>query len=504
MDLLAPKLELFGRKVLCIDDLIAPEKLDRDNFLRKSRLKEQDVIFADSYLPALELVDRHSEIGLAVVDIRIPEKSEDLSDYNANNPGREWGLDLIGKIAEIRRAKGRDISIEVMSAYTTEDLFVEEHRELVRLVESFYHKPVDYESFIKKLEFLIQNNWQPRFDYSFLDQESSVFVQERTERIKRLARKTIYDLIDIGHYLIEVKEKLGHGNYYNWLFAEFNWSPRSAERFMNVAKRFGDKCDILSDLNILPSALYQLAVPSTPDTAVEEAIERAKAGEVINQRLASGIRDEHISLHKEIDKKLNAEAIERAKKNKSSEKKDENKEPKITQLQIETEEKKSGETTPKVSKKIEQPKQTILGIQREKPAKNTWWQLGEDHQLFCGEPKSDDFLKKLPSKIPLAIHFIPNNDFSSIPPIKSDSTLILGSNHNEIDLEAVVKTVRDWAQATAKRDETVVFCYLFDLKLLELAVTNKYKCFIAEPDLDKCDRLLPHWRQKESVKRIVT
>ncbi len=504
MDLLAPKLELFGRKVLCIDDLIAPEKLDRDNFLRQSRLKEQDVIFADSYIPALYLVDQNPDIGLAVVDIRIPERSEDLHDYNAENPDKEWGIELIEQIAEIRRAKGRDLSIEVMSAYTTEDLFSEEHRELVRLVESFYHKPVDYGSFIKKLEFLIQNNWQPRFDYSFLDQDTSVLVQQRTEQIKRLARRTTYDLIDIGHYLIEVKEKLGHGNFYNWLLAEFNWSPRSATRFINVARRFGDQSVTLADLNILPSALYVLAVPSTPDTAVEEALDRAKTGEVITERLASGIRAEHISLHKEIDKKLKAEAIERAKKNKSSKKKAEKKEPKITQLEIEAEEKKSRETIPKVSKKVEQPKQTILGIQREKPAKNTWWQLGEDHQLFCGEPGDSIFLDKLPSNIALVVNCPLNNDFSKIPFIKSALEFSIRSEYGHVDVDSLVNGLEDFLTRTINTQDIVVFCYLFDLKLLEILAQTSCNYLIAEPDLDKCDRILTHWRKKESVKRIVT
>ncbi len=76
--------------------------------------------------------------------------------------------------------------------------------------------------------------------------------------------------IDIGNKLIEVKARLGHGNFGTWLDTEFGWGKDTANRFMNVASNFAN-CEISN--MFAPSALYLLSAPSTPDEARHEAIE---------------------------------------------------------------------------------------------------------------------------------------------------------------------------------------------------------------------------------------
>ena len=120
--------------------------------------------------------------------------------------------------------------------------------------------------------------------YSDLSSEARVIVQQRTGEIKRLMRKTAQGVIDIGSYLIDAKACLDHGQFGDWLTAEFTWDERSARRFMAVADQF--KTDNLSDLSIAPSALYLLASPSTPEPARAEVIERAQAGERITYSAA--------------------------------------------------------------------------------------------------------------------------------------------------------------------------------------------------------------------------
>jgi len=129
------------------------------------------------------------------------------------------------------------------------------------------------------------------FDYNALNSETRITVQRRTSEIKSLMRRTAQDIINIGQKLIEVKEQLGHGQFRNWLKTEFDWSVRTAARFMQVATKF--KCANLAHFDIAASALYLLAKPSTPNEAREEALELAKQGENITHAKAKDIVNQH-------------------------------------------------------------------------------------------------------------------------------------------------------------------------------------------------------------------
>ena len=103
-------------------------------------------------------------------------------------------------------------------------------------------------------------------------------------------RRSAQDIIDIGQKLIDVKARLGHGHFGGWLEAEFQWSRPTATRFMQVASRFSE---IVHGEQFEAKALYLLASPSTPDDAVEEALERAEAGEKITFNIAQNINAAH-------------------------------------------------------------------------------------------------------------------------------------------------------------------------------------------------------------------
>jgi N6-adenosine-specific RNA methylase IME4 len=114
------------------------------------------------------------------------------------------------------------------------------------------------------------------FDYTALDTETRIVVQQRTGEIKALMRTTAQGIIDIGEKLTEVKQRLGHGNFGTWLHLEFSWTDRTARQFMRVYDQF--KMENFSDLTIAPSALYLLAAPSTPDEVREHFIEQSQNG----------------------------------------------------------------------------------------------------------------------------------------------------------------------------------------------------------------------------------
>ncbi len=118
-------------------------------------------------------------------------------------------------------------------------------------------------------------------------------VQRRTTAIRQLVRQTAESLVTIGQYLIDVKDVLPHGEFGEWLSAEFNWSDSAANKMMNVARQF--KSVNFTDLNVGTSALYLLAAPSTPQAARDEAIQLAETGETVTHAKAKEIVSQKFS-----------------------------------------------------------------------------------------------------------------------------------------------------------------------------------------------------------------
>lgn len=126
-----------------------------------------------------------------------------------------------------------------------------------------------------------------QFTYVNLDAEILDLVQQHTNEIKVLMHRTAQDIIQIGQRLIEVKQRLGHGNFTNWLKFEFSWSVSTATKFMHVAEQL--KFVKFTNLNISASALYIIAAPSTSKDARAEVLKRAVMGENISYTQAKEI-----------------------------------------------------------------------------------------------------------------------------------------------------------------------------------------------------------------------
>lgn len=75
------------------------------------------------------------------------------------------------------------------------------------------------------------------FDYNALDIETRIFVQEKAAAIQARLKRTVNDVIAIGQDLIEVKDRLPHGQFLPWLHAEFELSERTAQNFMYAARQ---------------------------------------------------------------------------------------------------------------------------------------------------------------------------------------------------------------------------------------------------------------------------
>ncbi|MEM9450394.1 MAG: DUF3102 domain-containing protein [Cyanobacteria bacterium P01_E01_bin.6] len=118
------------------------------------------------------------------------------------------------------------------------------------------------------------------FDYTQLDTKTASDIKGASERINLRLRKTAEDIVAIGQDLISVKERLGHGNFLEWITAEFNMSQSTASRFMTVAEAFEGKLPTVG--NLTPTVLYELAAPSTPEPVRQQMLEKAESGEKVS------------------------------------------------------------------------------------------------------------------------------------------------------------------------------------------------------------------------------
>jgi len=101
-------------------------------------------------------------------------------------------------------------------------------------------------------------------------------LAEHADRIHALGRQTFDGVIEIGERLVRCRELLKTQRVWlAWLKAEFGWSRRTADRFIDLF-RAKDKVRKLRTLGVGLSGLYLLAKAS-PE-AVESIERRVKAG----------------------------------------------------------------------------------------------------------------------------------------------------------------------------------------------------------------------------------
>jgi hypothetical protein len=104
-------------------------------------------------------------------------------------------------------------------------------------------------------------------------------LAEHAAEIRRLGKRVIADVIEIGRRLTDAKAQIEHGEWSLWLRKEFGWTDNTALNFMRCHELA--KSANFADLTLPVSGLYLLAAPSTPAKARDEIIERAAGGEKV-------------------------------------------------------------------------------------------------------------------------------------------------------------------------------------------------------------------------------
>lgn len=327
------------------------------------------------------------------------------------------------------------------------------------------------------------------FDYSSLDAETSRFVQRQTGEILTLMKRTAQDILEIGQKLIEVKTKLKHGQFGAWLKAEFNWTERTAQRFMRVAEQFSGKTDNLSELSLAPSALYLLAAPSTPEKAREEAVARAKAGERVTYATAKQIKQKYSSssakptksaVQTQREKDLPEASLQKRQRSQYNSSPDEITVPSQKQKRL--------------SIVLEEKLPNPSSSQSEFVQSESLWRLG-NHLLYCGMPNSPQFQAQLPDYIALVLSFAPITDWIDSLSSKVNSSVTLFSHYRDLDLKLLRELVQNSLELYTNGGETVVFSFLRDPALLLLGHYLDCRCLIAEPSTKCCQEAIWAWRQ---------
>ena len=123
---------------------------------------------------------------------------------------------------------------------------------------------------------------------SLLTNVKEMTLDTRAERIRQLQADVQHGIIEIGFELIAAKKQVGHGSWAQWLQKEFEWSQRTANRFMAIAERFGNsKLD--NAVQFKASTLQaMLALPEGDEHAFIEA--QAALGKPIENQSAREVQ----------------------------------------------------------------------------------------------------------------------------------------------------------------------------------------------------------------------
>jgi hypothetical protein len=332
------------------------------------------------------------------------------------------------------------------------------------------------------------------FDYNNLDSDTASFVQQQTGEIRTLMRRTTEDLIRIGQKLIEIKKRLGHGNYGNWLKAEFAWSEQNARRFTYVAENFGDKSNILLDLNFAQTALFTLSAPSVSQEAREEFLVRSQAGEYISTQIAEEIKGKY--------------SFKKPKKSAKNTQKNENVRDFTEVIDAELEEAKP--SPPPKEQKTAQDDEIVTDSELSNngndaialpPSPSQWWRLSgkkQTHLLFNGHPDAEEFRARSPQRAGLKLSFpsTPQEEIIPTQKILANVSFSFSTIYTDLNLNLLRQTLETLLyEASSEEDKTAIVIQFNDAPLLALLDGIEINCFIAEPDKNQCETILSVWQQ---------
>ena len=336
------------------------------------------------------------------------------------------------------------------------------------------------------------------FDYNSLDAEISQFVQQQTGEIRVLMKRTAQGIIEVGHKLIEVKKRLGHGYYLAWLEAEFGWSHPTAARFMQVANSFSKNRQID---NFAPSALYELAAPSTPKAAREEALARAESGESITYTDAKAIKQKYATppttSKPEAQIQPEPEPISQLQATPASAPPSQL----GSKLEIIAIHRQGQATALEEASRVILPTKVPLSVPQLSQnisvpdVPGVWWQLGGRHLLYCGEPNSPEYLAQITAeKVSLLLAFPPTPGW--LPVIQAWTRLIIFEYLPEgKDSRLFQDAIEANLLLCSDVGDMVASCFIPSPEILSIVNRLDRRGLFAEPDSSRVNAVILDWKK---------
>jgi hypothetical protein len=128
------------------------------------------------------------------------------------------------------------------------------------------------------------------YDYAAIPEQHRELVQRAALDIRSRLKRTVEDMIEIGKQLSAVKAVLEHGQYHDWIKAEFGMSIGNASEHRSIAARFDGKVSIIETLT--PTTARLLAPSKVSDEVIAAFMAAAKeAGRRLQVQEVRAIRD---------------------------------------------------------------------------------------------------------------------------------------------------------------------------------------------------------------------
>lgn len=130
------------------------------------------------------------------------------------------------------------------------------------------------------------------FDYDALDPKVRQSVKSHAEQVNLLLQRTASSIIAIGNHLQNARGQLTAMLFQRWLFAEFGFATSTANRWMQVARHFGDlPAETVKRCH--STALFLLTKGDVAPKAIREALSIAQSGATLTAHRAAEIVHRH-------------------------------------------------------------------------------------------------------------------------------------------------------------------------------------------------------------------
>ena len=415
---------------------------------------------------ARKFLDKHEKNLVLIIDLILPDF-----------PG-----DNLLEILDREYHQSGELKAILISAHKTPGQF-QLLKKKYSWIYGCYAKPVDTDFLKNKIDRLCGKPLPViGFDYQQFDEATADFIQQTTREIRVWMRRTVLEAIEIGEKIIQVKEMLDHGQFMDWVKFELGGNHATVGGLMRTARVFGSDKERIVNSGLSLSVVNLLAQNNTPPEMREKLISQSEGGERVHFKKARALHKKYQQKGQQSSPSTLSTSIEPPTKQPE--------EAKTETRQILPSENKST------------PKQQIIGIvpketetkESPQPTNRIWQFKNQQHLLFQGHPQSEEFIDGLPNQVALTLAFPPSPDWNreTFTSVQAKTTNIFQSEIDDLDPNTLHSIIRQIIEASTEDGDSVVVSFLpdFELNILQLVDSLGCRCFIAEPNPEKCQRVL--------------